>query len=94
MDVALLEQIGGLFVFVQAALTIPSVYRLYKDRRVEGMSLWTMVFYCFVSWYYVPIFFMVDMPWTAVGVMILGTVELTWCAWAATLIWRNRSASD
>lgn len=92
MDVAQLEQIGGLFVFVQAALTTPAIWRLYKDGKVVGMSLWTMSFYCFVSWYYVPIFFLVDMPWTGLGVVLLGLAELTWCVWAGTLIWRGRRA--
>jgi len=92
MELALLEQIGSGFVFVQALLTIPSVYRLYKDKRVEGMSLWTMAFYCFVSSYYVPLFFLADMPWTGIGVAILAAVEGTWCVWAAKIIWGGRSA--
>lgn len=53
-----LEKIGGLFVIVQALLTLPSIWRLFRDQKVEGVSLWTMGFYCFVSWYYVPISFL------------------------------------
>ncbi len=90
MELSQLELIGSAFVLVQAIMTVPAVYRLYVDKVVAGMSLWTMSFYCFVSWYYVPIFFMADMPWTGVGVAILGTVEGTWCAWAAVLIRRAR----
>jgi len=80
-----LELIGGLFVFVQALLTLPAVYRLRRDKQVRGMSIWTMSFYCFVSWYYVPILWVSGLRWTTAGLVVLGTVEFVWCVWAALL---------
>lgn len=90
MELSLLEKIGSGFVLIQALMTMPAVWRLYKDQAVAGMSLWTMAFYCFVSVYYVPLFYMSGMPWTSAGVAFLAAVEFTWCAWAAVLIRRAR----
>ena len=81
-----LEQIGSLFVFIQGFLTFPAIYSLYIHKQVKGMSLWTMSFYCFASWNYVPIFWMSGLYWTTFGVVFLGTAELVWCIWAYLLI--------
>lgn len=85
-----LERIGGVFVFVQALLTLPSIWRLFKDQVVEGMSIWTMGFYLFVSWYYVPVSYLAGLYWTMFGIALVGTAELVWCVWAFILIRRSK----
>jgi hypothetical protein len=80
-----LEKFGSLLVVGQTLMMLPAMHRLRVDNAVQGMSIWTMAFYCFASLYYVPVFWMSELYWTAVAVAVLGVVELTWVVWAAFL---------
>ena len=86
-----LEFFGSILVFGQCWMTWLSVKQLLLDKRVAGMSIATMAFYSFASFFYIPIFLLGGMIWTMVAVAILGLLEAWWCVLA--VIYRQRTNS-
>lgn len=83
-----LEAIGSFLVLGQGFTTVLAVIQILKDKRVAGMSVWTMGFYAFASWYYVPIFYLSNLIWTTIAVGILGALETAWVILA--IVYRRR----
>jgi hypothetical protein len=88
----LLELIGSFLVLGQCVMTVVSVRRLYIDKNVAGMSIGTMAFYAFASWFYVPVFWLSDLFWTMIAVALLGAIETWWCILA--LYYKRRKPDD
>lgn len=80
-----MEWVGGLFVFGQAIIFAPSIWRLYKDKSVQGVSIPTIAFYAFVSAWYLPLYWHWKMYATFWGLVFVFLAELIWVIYALRL---------
>jgi hypothetical protein len=82
---------NGLFEFVGSLILIINCYRVYKDKRVAGVSIYPVAF--FNAWgiwnlYFYPA---IDAWWSFVGSIFMVTANTTWVVMAIYYTARNKN---
>jgi len=84
------DLINGLYECMGGILIWLSVYKLYKDKEVKGISLWASVFFTTWSWwnlYYYPVI----CQWISFyGGILLAVANLIWIILAIYYTRKNK----
>lgn len=72
------DVINGLFELIGGCLLMLNVRRLWRDRKVVGVSLWPVVFY--TAWGFWNLYFYpsVKAPWSFWGAITVVTANASW----------------
>lgn len=79
----LYELLGGIFIWF-------SVYRLYKDKEIKGISMFTQIFFTTWGWWNLYYYPSLNQWASFVGAVLLAVANLHWIILAIYYINKNK----
>jgi len=83
------DKLNGMFELVGALVLLLNVRRLWKDKQVQGVSMWAAAFFAAWGWWNLYYYPYLGQWWSCGASGLVAIVNTAWVSLALTLKWRR-----